>query len=138
MTGFALMAAGVIVASQHPIPWLRRVLTWQPLRLAGKYSYGMYVYHLLIYLALYHVAKSLSPATGGELPTFVALAYAAVSVLVVTGVSALSFHVLEQPLLRLKRYFPSPAAPLPLLSAEPPSSGPSSPTDPPQLATVRS
>lgn len=119
VTGFALMGGGLIAASQHQPSPLHRVLTWRPLLIAGRYSYGMYVYHLLIYLALAQGARSISPSTGGELNVFAALLCIAFAILVVTGVAALSFYVLEQPLLRLKRFFPSPSAPVPSSYLEP-------------------
>jgi peptidoglycan/LPS O-acetylase OafA/YrhL len=111
IAGFALMSGGLIVASQHPLPWLQRVLTLRPLTIAGKYSYGMYVYHLLIYSGFSWLARRLSPATGGEFEVFLALAYIAVAILVTTAVAAASYHLFEERFLKLKRFFPSPNAP---------------------------
>lgn len=118
ITAYALMSAGLVIASQHPVAGLRRVLTLRPLLLAGRYSYGMYIYHLLVFLAFEHLARHLSPATSGEFHFFPALAYMALAILATTALAALSFHLFEEPFLKLKRFFPSPAAPLPAASHE--------------------
>lgn len=107
VTAFALMSVGLVAASQHPVGWLQHALTRRPLILAGRYSYGMYVYHLVIYLGFAWLARRISPATGGEFNVFLAVAYMATAILSVTGIAALSFHFFEQPFLRLKRFFPA-------------------------------
>ena len=112
VTGFALMSAGLVAASQHRVGWLDRFLASRPLRIAGRYSYGMYVYHLLIYVGMAALARRMAPATNGELNLVAALLYIALTILVVTGVAALSFHLIETPFLRLKRLFPSPPPPV--------------------------
>ena len=112
VTAFALMSGGLIAASQHPVSWLRRILTFSGLRLAGRYSYGMYVYHLLVYAAFTWLAKQLSPSTGGELILPLALLWMAAAIATTTGLAILSYRYFEEPLLRLKRFFPSPAAPV--------------------------
>jgi peptidoglycan/LPS O-acetylase OafA/YrhL len=112
IAAFALMATGLVAASQHRLPWLDRILVARPLRVAGRYSYGMYVYHLLIYAGLTWLARRIAPATGGEFNVFAALLYIALAILLVTAVAAASFHLIETPFLRLKRFFPSPPPPV--------------------------
>jgi peptidoglycan/LPS O-acetylase OafA/YrhL len=71
----------------------------------------MYVYHLLIYFTLRIVWFSrIAPKIGYHLVT--SLGFIALTVLLVMAVAAFSFHFIETPFLRLKRYFPSPAAPV--------------------------
>jgi len=112
VAGFALMSAGVVAASQHAVPRLRAVLTLRPLIVAGKYSYGMYVYHLLIFAGFTALARRISPATQGEFGLLPALGFIALAILATTAVAAASYHLFEQRFLRLKRFFPSPAAPV--------------------------
>jgi peptidoglycan/LPS O-acetylase OafA/YrhL len=111
VTAFALMSGGLIAATQHPVSWLHRVLTVRPLLVAGRLSYGMYIYHLLIYRILVHLRHHLfAPSTGPTSNVLEAMLYLALAVLVVTGLAELSFRFIETPFLRLKRFFPSPAA----------------------------
>jgi peptidoglycan/LPS O-acetylase OafA/YrhL len=103
VTAFALASAGLIVFAQYPLSAIAKTLSWSPLRLAGRYSYGMYVYHLLIFRRLgdfVETATGASPASALGAWLLVTLA--------TFGVAALSFHFFESPFLRLKRFFPSP------------------------------
>ena len=111
VTAFALMSGGLIVASQHRIEWLHRVLTARPLVHAGRLSYGMYVYHLMVYELITLARWRLGIGEAGPHSSLVrAIVYIAMSVLLVAGVAELSFRFIETPFLRLKRFFPSPAA----------------------------
>jgi peptidoglycan/LPS O-acetylase OafA/YrhL len=113
VTAFALMSGGLIVATQHRVGWLHRVLTIRPLVVAGRLSYGMYVYHLLVYAILALLRRAFIAPTGQPASNIVgAVLYIALAILVVTGVAELSFRFIETPFLRLKRFFPSPAAPV--------------------------
>jgi peptidoglycan/LPS O-acetylase OafA/YrhL len=80
----------------------RSWLEWAPLRWLGTYSYGLYVLHGLaigwIFWLFSHGSDGLRPLR------------AAGFVVVATGVplacAVASYHFLEQPFLRLKRFFP--------------------------------
>ncbi|WP_299014783.1 acyltransferase [uncultured Polaribacter sp.] len=63
----------------------------------GKYTYGLYLYHTIIILALVYVFKYLSFSNWYVL--------AIVSLLITIGISILSYHVFEKQFLKLKRYF---------------------------------
>ena len=45
-----MLAGGMLALSQHPIRRLHTILDAGWLRTIGKYSYGMYIYHVPIYL----------------------------------------------------------------------------------------
>ncbi len=78
-----------------------RTLNWllrNPLlRIFGKYSYGVYVYHWIIYqLAYYPLAREFSYMGSYFFFPFIAL---------ILGVSVLSYYLLERPFLTFKKYF---------------------------------
>jgi peptidoglycan/LPS O-acetylase OafA/YrhL len=88
-------------------------MRFAPLRWLGKYSYGLYLYHGLAGAALgYHLRRHLLDRLGGGMasPAVYFLATSSLCLLI----SILSFHLIEQPLLRLKRFFPEPMSPDPL------------------------
>jgi len=111
VTAFAFMSAGFIIAVEHRQPVLMRFLSLRPLTLAGRYSYGMYIYHLVIYFFLRAFwFRYLEAGVGYHAVTSSLMMVFAI--LLTTGVAAVSFHIFEQPFLNLKRYFPSPSAPV--------------------------
>jgi peptidoglycan/LPS O-acetylase OafA/YrhL len=98
--GFTLIdlaSGGLILASLQPGNPLFPLMNFAPLRLLGRYSYGFYVYHVLIY----------QPLVGFVLNRWrvpLAILYT-VDFFIILGVSALSYHLLEMPFLRLKKHF---------------------------------
>ncbi len=93
-----LVAGGLILCALNPRSLLFRVLTLSPLRMLGRYSYGFYVYHvLLLPLRIFHLRPSQS--------TPVALLFLCGDFLAILAISAASYHFLEMPFLRLKRRF---------------------------------
>jgi peptidoglycan/LPS O-acetylase OafA/YrhL len=75
-----------------------------PLRILGKYSYGLYVYHGIFGEVIVGV---LSPRLGLSRDFRSALIVIAAGLLVSFVVAWTSYHVPESPFLRLKRFFPS-------------------------------
>jgi len=76
------------------------VLDFGPLRYCGRISYGLYVYHLLLYDIVYDLGVSLGATWqyGGYFAGAVAL----VATLIV---AALSWHLMERPINGLKDRF---------------------------------
>ena len=74
------------------------------LRFYGKYSYGLYIYHVLLINVLHNsiynplFAKLHSSAVAGSL-------YLATCAVLLTGLSVVSFHIYESRFLAMKRYF---------------------------------
>jgi peptidoglycan/LPS O-acetylase OafA/YrhL len=93
-----LISGGLILCALRGGTILSRILSVAPLRLLGKYSYGFYVYHVLLapVLGLYLGRSSAILAVSASL---------VVEFLIIFAISALSYHFLEQPFLRLKVYF---------------------------------
>ncbi|HEX6536754.1 MAG TPA: acyltransferase [Gemmatimonadaceae bacterium] len=86
---------------------VRSFWRWRPLRFFGRYSYAMYVLHPPIITLL--VAAGLGPQ---QIPlvrgTALArqLGFGALALAVTTAAALASWHLLEQPFLRLKRFVP--------------------------------
>jgi peptidoglycan/LPS O-acetylase OafA/YrhL len=95
----------------------------RPLRLMGKISYALYVFHVFIvilvarFIALgtvshYSIVFSLMKSIGGAfvpgrfLMLLDSVVYMAVAIGLSVGVALLSWHILELPCLRLKQFFP--------------------------------
>lgn len=104
ITGFALMAGGLLALSQHPILWLHRILTMSWLRTTGKYSYGMYIYHIPIYLVFKQIlTRHLGISV--PMPLYSALLYIAFLIGITFLVAKLSYDYFESKILGLKIYF---------------------------------
>ncbi|MHB8303122.1 MAG: acyltransferase family protein [Acidobacteriaceae bacterium] len=104
ITGFSLLAGGLLALSQHPIGWLRWILTARGLRIIGKYSYGMYIYHIPIYVIIGRILTShfgdLFP-----LPLHLGLPYVALLIVITFLVAKLSYDYFESKFLALKVHF---------------------------------
>jgi peptidoglycan/LPS O-acetylase OafA/YrhL len=107
-----LGASAVVSAVGAPAGTLRAWFWNQPvLRFFGRYSYGLYAWHpFAISLFREHVlpVDALPVVGGSHLPgnaLFVAISFA-----ISIGVALMSWHVIEQPFLRLKRLVPYRAA----------------------------
>ena len=109
VTGFALASLGLIALTQHPVAGLGPVLTGAPLRFLGKYSYGIYVYHLAIFLLFHHLRSCVSTLPHKLLARTAQCSYDLLAIALSLAVAWLSYRYLESPLLTLKRFFPSPA-----------------------------
>jgi peptidoglycan/LPS O-acetylase OafA/YrhL len=82
--------------------WYDRVLSIRPLTGLGKYSYGLYVYHVPV-IILAKILFGKSPWFGKDL--VLGGLFSVVTVAVAIGVAVLSYQLFEQRFLRLKRYF---------------------------------
>jgi peptidoglycan/LPS O-acetylase OafA/YrhL len=104
-TLLALLFASLIAFSLNEGRSLwKSVLSSSPLRFLGKYSYGIYVFHFAIYWmwkdSIYAiVAHTVHYHLAAQFLTSMSC------LLLTTGTALISFHLLEQPFLRLKKYF---------------------------------
>lgn len=91
-----LMYGGLLVLSLGP---LAKWFSNSALRIFGKYSYGLYLYHLPLTTLLMRMKPIFGRVPGG-------LGVYVLACLVINlGVAAVSFHLIEQPVLRLKDRF---------------------------------
>jgi peptidoglycan/LPS O-acetylase OafA/YrhL len=104
ITAFALLSGGFLALSQHRIPWLHHVLCVGWLRTVGKYSYGMYIYHIPIYLISEHILKVRFGAVL-PMPLRWALLYIGFLIAVTFLVAKISYDLFESKILALKIYF---------------------------------
>jgi peptidoglycan/LPS O-acetylase OafA/YrhL len=99
-TLIAVMIAAVILASLESSWAMNRVLTLPGLRLVGRVSYGLYIWHLGIFLAIQHYGSSWSMWT--RLALGLSLTAAAATA---------SFIFVERPFLRWKQRLEGAGAP---------------------------
>jgi peptidoglycan/LPS O-acetylase OafA/YrhL len=95
-----------IAVTDRPTALTRRVLSTPPLVFFGRYSYGIYVLHnpLLVWLrGRGFSAHSVPLVLGSQLPG--ELLFATAGMAATITLALLSWYCLEQPLLRLKRWF---------------------------------
>jgi peptidoglycan/LPS O-acetylase OafA/YrhL len=107
LVGYTLIAvafaAFITLASLQPAGSMGALLTplrSTPMRLIGRYSYGMYVFHLPLHVfvglpLLQRLAPQISPT--------VAFAYSAIMLLASFALAALSYELFERHFLRLKK-----------------------------------
>lgn len=107
----ALFAAFLVVASTaHGFRWIAAFFSNAALRFAGKYSYGMYVYHGIL---MPWLRRHLSPAvfmSWTSSPDLAAYASFVAALAIVTAVSVASYEIYEKQFLRLKALFPAASA----------------------------
>jgi peptidoglycan/LPS O-acetylase OafA/YrhL len=76
--------------------WLYRTLTWHPFLLIGRYSYFIYLYHLLVLgLMQLHILGNKKPLLYGMNEYLVSLA----ALLITYALSVISFRYFEKPLI---------------------------------------
>jgi peptidoglycan/LPS O-acetylase OafA/YrhL len=100
--GFFVVSAAtavIVLALAENLSSLRRIYEWEPLRLIGRVSYGLYLWHVL---ALRITAHFLHPSNK--------FALASLGLVLTTIAVAASYNLVEQPFLRLKARVASPVA----------------------------
>ena len=106
LAGFPLLAllfAAILVRALDPATWMSRLGNWRVLRFFGKYSYGLYVFHLMFAPAL----SRFQPRLQGALHSVLlgGIAYVLLTLLGTCVAAVLSYQLYEKRWLRMKRYF---------------------------------
>jgi peptidoglycan/LPS O-acetylase OafA/YrhL len=105
-TLIAVVAGGILLRSLVPGTLAMQFFELHFLRFFGKYSYGLYVYHMLFHPMLPPMKDWLD----ARLHAAGSVAYLAIWLGGSVGISVLSYHFFESPFLRLKDRF-APAQP---------------------------
>ena len=115
ITGFALLAGSLVAVSQYRFSLLQAPLTMPLLRGFGKYSYGIYVYHKIVFVICTFMMQRVFK---WELPASLPISLTAIAIMtaITFGVAKLSYDHFEMRFLSLKRYF-EPVAEKPAIKA---------------------
>jgi peptidoglycan/LPS O-acetylase OafA/YrhL len=106
--GFTLLIYGVW---HLPPVGIRSLFTFGPIVYLGRISYGLYVFHNF----LYGTRAALMP----YVPLIDRVPGAVVAFVATVALAMVSWHLMEEPLLRLKRWVPYPGDTIPPASPEP-------------------
>ncbi len=110
----AVMSASLIVlttSAMHRGGRVRRSFESRLLGFFGKYSYGMYVLHLPLVVALERLGFGISAfprVANSDVPG--AIAYSLIAITLTTLLAFASWHLYEKQFLKLKRFFPLPSS----------------------------
>jgi peptidoglycan/LPS O-acetylase OafA/YrhL len=101
---FIAIAYGALLAlAIRPGSVLERIFSLPPLRIFGKYSYGIYLFHFPLSEFLSPKREILVSATHSF--AVGSIMFILACLLINLGVAALSFHFIESPIIRLKNHF---------------------------------
>jgi len=103
---FSLIILALVVCSREHI--FARAFSIPPLRVLGKYSYAIYVFHRFVYMGV------VSCHWHGLSETYRGWAIFGATVLGSLLAAEVSWRLLEQPFLSLKKYFPRPELIVPM------------------------
>ncbi len=105
---FAALLAAVVTGSSAQ---LQSIFNWKPLRALGGYSYGLYVFHFIVFMVLgnllIHFPRLRDATTNHMLP---AIGLLLANLVISLTLAVASFHLYEKHFLKLKRYFPERGA----------------------------
>ena len=103
-TAYNCFFVGMLALSLRPGP-VQRMCTVRPLRTLGRYSYGLYVLHYILFSYVQAPVRSwMAVHLTPDKAVGVVACGLIVSFLSIAG-AFVSFHLYEEPFLRLKRYF---------------------------------
>lgn len=94
----------VIATTLHPRSWSTRFLEWAPLRYVGRLSYSLYLWHVLFFIPV-------APETGVTWPPLLFVAQRPFRYLLAFAAAALSYYLVEKPMIRLGHRLAPPATP---------------------------
>jgi peptidoglycan/LPS O-acetylase OafA/YrhL len=121
-TVIAIAGAAWIAMALRPGSLVSRAMNVGLPRWMGKYSYGIYVYHQIVTFPAGWIFTVLLAALHIQSKSVAHILSMGVNLCMTIPLAVLSFHLYEQPFLKLKRYFSEvPAAPAETSKEEPES-----------------
>lgn len=110
-TAIDLFMGLILFLSVSDLIRFRKILRIKPLIFLGRYSYGLYVYHYILYILLrYKFGPWLTMHFPHITPGVAKLALGIATVFLSLIISFLSYHLFEVHFLRLKTYFRNTAS----------------------------
>ena len=106
--GFTLVdlaAAGLLLCALRPLTAVYRFLTLSTLQVIGRYSYGIYVYHVILAPFLFLYVWPINPAHKDAFYRAHIVGDVILYLAIVVAVSACSYHLIERPFLKMKDSF---------------------------------
>lgn len=103
ITGFALLSVSLVAIAPYHVGLINRVLNLRWLGAAGKYSYGMYVYHLFIFFPLRALGYRFGLRERLNCPEKILLLIGEMTAVFL--VAKISYDLFESRFLLLKKYF---------------------------------
>jgi peptidoglycan/LPS O-acetylase OafA/YrhL len=106
---FSWMIFAAVTSS--PDAAIRRFFRNKVLCFLGRYSYGIYLLHYVVYWQVkYFVLDALGSKPNGDNPSAIIAGIAIIAITI--ALALVMYHIYEAPVLRLKRFFTSSSAPL--------------------------
>jgi peptidoglycan/LPS O-acetylase OafA/YrhL len=102
---FATILFGVVTASNQTRSGWLAIIKGYPLRIVGKYSYAMYVFHYPIVMWLSHELEKYLQVSQQSFNIVYAIGQAGAATILAFLLALVSWYVLERPCLRLKKHF---------------------------------
>ena len=99
----ALLYASLLALALHSESLVARCLSVRPFRFFGRYSYGLYLWHYMFSQQVDQFSAWVASVT--RIPAVASLLTFAVVLAIITGIAVLSYRLIEQPFLRLKKRY---------------------------------
>lgn len=102
---FATIIFLVVTASAETRVWWLAIIKSYPLRIVGKYSYAMYIFHYPVVMWISHELEKSLQMSQQPFNIVHAIGQASAVTILVLLMAIISWYVLERPCLRMKKHF---------------------------------
>jgi peptidoglycan/LPS O-acetylase OafA/YrhL len=102
-TAIGVFFACIVYWAQQDHGWVTRIFGTRWLRFFGRYSYGLYIYQGFLLEFMFRRVHFIQRWVHSE--TIGGLLFITISMGIILAISMLSYHLFEEPILRLKKHF---------------------------------